>query len=268
MGADTGILKDGMKIRAGVEVAGLTDIGCQRENNEDHFAFWEPDSESEFVEKGRLAVVADGMGGYEGGQVASGLAVNTVIDVYSKSSGSTPQAILLSALKAAHERIREEAAVTPNLYGMGTTCTAAVIVSRNLFFAHVGDSRLYLVRAGSLTQLSRDHSYVGRLVESGLISRDEAEFHPQRHILTAALGTVGELITDSPETPFPLEPGDTLILCTDGLWGQVRDEELARIAKNSSPAEICNELVKLARERGGPDNITLEVIRMGPPSET
>ena len=97
-----------------------------------------------------------------------------------------------------------------------------------------------MVRSGSLTQLTRDHSYVGRLVESGLISRDEAEFHPQRHILTAAFGTIGELVTDSPEAPFPLQPGDTLILCTDGLWGQVRDEELASIAKNPSRKSAMN----------------------------
>jgi PPM family protein phosphatase len=258
------MLKDGMKIRGGAEAAGMTDVGCQRDNNEDHFAYWEPDTDLQFEEKGRLAVVADGMGGYEGGQEASSLAVNTVIDVYSKASDSNPQAVLLSALKAAHERIREKAAATPTLYGMGTTCTAAVIVSGHLYFAHVGDSRLYLLRAGALTQLTRDHSYVGRLVESGLISRDEAEFHPQRHILTAALGTVGELVTDSRDTPLLLEPGDTLVLCTDGLWGQVRDEELARIAHNAAPVEICNELIQLARQRGGPDNITLQVIRIGP----
>jgi protein phosphatase len=120
-----------------------------------------------------------------------------------------------------------------------------------------------MVRSGVLTQLTRDHSYVGRLVESGLISRDEAEFHPQRHILTAALGTIGDLVTDSPEAPLLLQPGDTLILCTDGLWGQVRDEELATIAQEPV-MEVCNDLVQLARKRGGPDNITLQVLRVVP----
>jgi PPM family protein phosphatase len=251
-----------MKIRAGVEAAGMTDVGCQRDNNEDHFAYWEPESDSQYQEKGRLAVVADGMGGYEGGQEASHLAVGTILDVYGNSSDLSPQALLLYAFKTAHERIRQQAAANPSLYGMGTTCTAVAIVSGNLYFTHVGDSRLYLVRSGTITQLTRDHSYVGRLVESGLISRDEAEFHPQRHILTAALGTIGDLITDSPDVPVPLQAGDTLILCTDGLWGQVREEELARIAQNESVLDVCNELVRLARQRGGPDNITLQVLRV------
>lgn len=255
--------RDGMKIRAGLEAAGMTDVGCQRDNNEDHFAYWEPQSDAQFQEKGRLAVVADGMGGYEGGQEASHIAVDAVLDIYRSKSGNSPQALLLDAVKAAHERIRQQAAANPSLYGMGTTCTAAAIVDNQLYFAHVGDSRLYMVRSGVLTQLTRDHSYVGRLVESGLISRDEAEFHPQRHILTAALGTIGDLVTDSPEVPVSLQPGDTLILCTDGLWGQVRDEELASIAQEPV-MEVCNDLVQLARKRGGPDNITVQVLRVVP----
>lgn len=201
------------------------------------------------------------MGGYEGGQEASHIAVDAVLDVYRSVSEPSPQELLLSALKTAHERIRQQAAANPTLYGMGTTCTVAAIVGELLYFAHVGDSRLYLVRSGALTQLTRDHSYVSRLVESGLISREEAEFHPQRHILTAALGTIGDLVTDSPEQPVPLQTGDTLILCTDGLWGQVRDDEFAKLGQKPV-LEVCNELVQLARQRGGPDNITLQVLRI------
>ena len=253
--------RDGMKIRAGVEAAGMTDVGCQRDNNEDHFAYWEPQSDTQFEQKGRLAVVADGMGGYEGGQEASHIAVDAVLDTYRNGTDASPQALLLSGLKAAHERIRQQAAANPTLYGMGTTCTAVALVGDHLYFAHVGDSRLYLVRSGTLTQLTRDHSYVSRLVESGLISREEAEFHPQRHILTAALGTIGDLITDSPEIPVPLQSGDTLIVCTDGLWGQVRDEEFARLGQEPV-LDLCNDLVRLARQRGGPDNITLQVLRV------
>jgi PPM family protein phosphatase len=168
------------------------------------------------------------------------------------------------AIAIANNEIFRRADEVLELHGMACVVTLAIVTDRVLTIGHVGDSRLYLLRAGALTQLTRDHSYVGRLVESGLISRDEAEFHPQRHILTAALGTVGELVTDSRDTPLLLEPGDTLVLCTDGLWGQVRDEELARIAHNAAPVEICNELIQLARQRGGPDNITLQVIRIGP----
>lgn len=251
-----------MNIRAGVEAAGLSDVGCQRENNEDHFAYWEPEADAAFEVKGRFAIVADGMGGYEGGQEASHLAVETVLDVYRNSNHSSPGSLLLTGLRTAHERIRQQATSNPNLYGMGTTCTAAAVVSGHLFFAHVGDSRLYLLRAGTLTQLTRDHSYVGRLVESGLISRSEAEFHPQRHILTAALGTVGDLIADSSDIPLPLQRGDLLLLCTDGLWGQVKDDELAQIAPDRSVKDVCEDLVRLARQRGGPDNITLQVLRI------
>ncbi len=254
--------KQDMKIRAGVEAAGLSDIGCQRENNEDSFAYWESENDAVFDVKGRLAVVADGMGGYEGGQEASHLAVETVLEVYGNSTDASPDGLLVEALRTAHERIRERATANPSLYGMGTTCTAAAIVAGRLYFAHVGDSRLYLLRSGNVQQLTRDHSYVGRLVESGLISRSEAEIHPQRHILTAALGTVGELVADSSETPLVLDKGDILLLCTDGLWGQVKDEELSRIPAGQSMSEVCRDLIRLARQRGGPDNITLQVLRI------
>ena len=250
-----------MKIETGFDAAGLTDVGCQRENNEDSFAFWEPDTESAAKGKGILAVVADGMGGYEGGQEASRIAVATVVEVFKASSEIDQQSVLLQALRTAHQRIRDEAAARPTLYGMGTTCTAVALEGRALHFAHVGDSRLYLVRDGHIARLTRDHSYVGRLVESGLISHDEAEFHPQRHILTAALGTIGELVTDSPEAPIPIAGGDVLILCSDGLWSQVRDEEMRDILQRKSPAEACQQLIQLARQRGGPDNITVQILR-------
>jgi protein phosphatase len=150
----------------------------------------------------------------------------------------------------------------PQLYGMGTTCTALSIVDRQLCFAHVGDSRLYLVRADTIKRLTRDHSYVGRLVETGIVRSEDAESHPQRHILTAALGSGRDVVPHTPEQPVPLEEGDTLLLCTDGLWGVVGDPELARVVQTNSPAESCNKLVTLALQRGGPDNITVLVLRI------
>jgi PPM family protein phosphatase len=251
-----------MKIRPGVKVSGQTDLGCQRENNEDSFGYWEPDDEREFRRKGRLAVVADGMGGYEGGQDASRLAVDTVIGFYRDFLGDDPQQALLGALLSAHERIRECGVANPHLHGMGTTCTALVVVQDWLYFAHVGDSRLYLVRGGRITQLTRDHSYVSRLVESGVISREEAEHHPQRNILTAALGTTTDLVMDAPEEAELLLPGDVLVICTDGLWGQVRDSEILEAVRTQSPEEAGYGLIELARERGGPDNITVEILRL------
>jgi len=251
-----------MKVRPGVEVSAQSDIGCQRENNEDAFGYWEPEEDEEFARKGRLAIVADGMGGYEGGQEASHLAVDTLISIYRDRVAPNPQQALNEAILAAHERVREYGFAHPHLRGMGTTCTAIVVAGETLHYVHVGDTRLYLVRHGELRQITRDHSYVGRLVESGVISREEAERHPQRNILTAALGTSADLIMDSPGLPEQLRPGDALIVCSDGLWGQVHDREILKTVGENDPDAACRELILLARERGGPDNITVQILRL------
>lgn len=248
--------------KPGIEAASLTDVGRQRSNNEDSYLYWEPDSDEEFLRKGRLAIVADGMGGYEGGQEASRLAVESVRAVYEHSFGVSPQETLLRGFESAHSNIQRYAADHPQFYGMGTTCTALSIVGRELHFAHVGDSRLYHIRAGSISKLTRDHSYVGRLVESGMVRSEDAEFHPQRHILTAALGSGREVLAHFPDQPALLQEGDLLVLCTDGLWGVVNERELASVAQTNSPADACQKLVSLALERGGPDNITVQVLRI------
>ncbi len=248
--------------KPGIEAASLTDVGRQRANNEDSYLYWEPDSDEDFRRKGRLAIVADGMGGYEGGQEASRLAVETVRSVYDNAFSGDPQTTLSAAFEAAHQNIQRFALEHPQFYGMGTTCTALSLVGRQLHFAHVGDSRLYLIRAGSITRLTRDHSYVGRLVESGIVRSEDAESHPQRHILTAALGSGRDVAPHIPDQPVPLEEGDSLLLCSDGLWGVVGDADLARITQADMPAEACQKLVNLALERGGPDNITVLILRV------
>src|ERR1700693_1473950 len=251
-----------MKVRTGIEVSVQSDIGCQRHNNEDSFGYWEPEDDQQFLRKGRLAVVADGMGGYEGGQEASRLAVETLVAVYRDFGGDDPQAALVEALQTAHEQIRQYSFAHPELRGMGTTCTAAAIVQDALYYVHVGDTRLYLIRDGHIRRVTRDHSYVGRLVESGMISAEEAETHPQRNILTAALGTNPDLVMDSPARPEPLRPDDVLLICSDGLWGQVHDSEILDAVENTSAEQAGRELIELARERGGPDNITVEILRL------
>ncbi len=259
-----------MKVRTGIELSTQSDIGCLRQNNEDSFGYWEPEDDRQFLRKGRLAVVADGMGGYEGGQEASRMAVETLLAVYRDFAGDDPQQALIEALQAAHQQIRQYSFAHPELRGMGTTCTAAAIVrgahrdadSDALYYVHVGDTRLYLIRDGQITKVTRDHSYVGRLVESGMISPEEAEHHPQRNILTAALGTNPDLVMDSPGYPEPLRPEDVLVICTDGLWGQVRDPEILDLVENKSAEQAARELIQLARDRGGPDNITVEILRL------
>ena len=240
----------------------LTDVGRQRANNEDSYLYWEPDSDDEFRLKGRLAVIADGMGGYEGGQEASRLAVETVRHVYDAEFDGDPQHTLMQALEAAHRNIQRYGDEHPMFRGMGTTCTAVSIVGRELCFAHVGDSRLYLARGATMSRLTRDHSYVGRLVESGIVRSEDAESHPQRHILTAALGSGKDVLPDRPEQPVALEEGDTLLLCTDGLWSVVPEADIAGVIRSNTPAESCRALVRMALERGGPDNVTVVVLRI------
>jgi serine/threonine protein phosphatase PrpC len=251
-----------MRVRPGIEFADMTDIGCERDRNEDSNAYWEPKDEEELARKGRLAVIADGMGGYEGGEEASRLAVETICESYARASTADLQVALLASMKAAHSRIQVYATDHPELFGMGTTCTAACVANNVLRYVHVGDSRLYLVRDAEIKQLTQDHSYVARLVRSGALRPEEAETHPQRHILTAALGVGDEPLYDAPATPIPLKAGDALLLCTDGLWSNVDDDELREYASSGSAAQACEGLVRLAKQRGGPDNITVQLLRI------
>jgi len=252
-----------MRIRPGVELAGMSDIGCQRENNEDQYAYWEPADDEEFSLKGRLAIVADGMGGHEGGQEASRIAVETIQEIFAETPGGDPQSLLVTGLLTAHSRILHHADAHPELFGMGTTATAIALLDRQLFYAHVGDSRLYLVRGANISRVTHDHSYVGRLVENGIISSVEAESHPQRHILTAALGAGAEILPETPAQPIALQKGDVLILCTDGLWSLLTEDEIKTVVAGKEPLEACQALIKMTRDRGGPDNITLQLIKVG-----
>jgi protein phosphatase len=251
-----------MKIRPGLEIASLTDVGCQRESNEDSYGYWEPEDDTAFKRLGRLAVVADGMGGHEGGQIASKIAVETIQQAYFSSAEADPQQRLLNAFLDAHRRIRRAAIENPDLRGMGTTCTSFALLGTLLYYAHVGDSHLYLLHGGELRLLTRDHSLVARLLESGIIRPDEAENHPQKHVLTAALGVADEIEPDFPAEPLQLEKSDVLLVCSDGLWGQMNDLELKNVLAKQPPKQACRTLVQLAKDRGGPDNITLQIARI------
>jgi serine/threonine protein phosphatase PrpC len=250
-----------MKVRPGVEVVCLTDVGCQRENNEDSFAYWESPDDSVFARLGRLAVVADGMGGAEGGQFASQIAVETVQEHYS-AGGNDPQQLLLDAFQLANSRVQERARENPSLQGMGTTLTAVVVADSHLYFAHVGDSRVYLERDGKIRVLTHDHSLVSRLVESGVIRAEDADSHPQRHVLTAAIGVAAAPEPDVPADSVQLQSNDVLLMCTDGLWGQMAESEIAEILSSRRPGDAGKRLISLAKERGGPDNITLQILRI------
>ena len=251
-----------MKVHPGVEVASLTDVGCQREDNEDSYGYWEASDDATFARLGRLAIVADGMGGCEGGQFASRIAVDSVQESYSSAQDGDPQQLLLKAVRLANARVQEEARATPSLQGMGTTLTAAAIISENLYFAHVGDSRLYLLRGGTLRALTRDHTLVARLIESGVIRAEDAETHPQKHVLTAAIGVGEDVTPDAPPEAISLKKSDVLFLCTDGLWGQMTESEIIEILSSNRPEAAARALVQLAKEHGGPDNITVQILRV------
>ena len=251
-----------MQIRPGIELANLTDVGCQRSENEDYYCYAEPDSDEEFKTHGRLAVVADGMGGHAAGQVASGLAVDVVRRTYLSSPSPNLPETLIEAFRNAHHAIQRRSEEYPELQGMGTTCTAVVLRASEVHFAHVGDSRLYLIRDSHISRLTNDHSMVNKLLEEGAITPEEAAVHPERNVLTAALGMSSQLPADFSEAPVPVRAEDVLLLCTDGLHGLVADGELLTVTTECRPQEACRTLVEMARQRGAPDNVTLQVIRI------
>jgi protein phosphatase len=252
-----------LRIRPGIELAGLSDVGCLRPNNEDSFSYWEAAGNEQFERTGRLAIVADGMGGHEGGQEASRIAVDTIQKVYADDSGSTPRARLTAGFQAAHQHILLYGQEHPSFQGLGTTCTAIALLENALYFAHIGDSRLYLFRGSKIQRLTRDHSYVGRLMDYGVIGAAEAAVHPHRNILLKALGVGTEIEPDVLEQPITLEGGDVLLLCTDGLWSVVNDDEMRKTLAAGDLSHACQALVDKAKEHGGPDNITLQLVRIG-----
>ena len=258
-----------MKIRAGIELANLSDAGCVRDGNEDYYCYYEPEDDADFLRGGRLALVADGMGGARAGEIASRLASDTIRGIYFASGAGKPLDRLVEAFSAAHRTLADTARQNEDWQGMGTTCTAIAIQEGNGYFAHVGDSRLYLIRDRSILCLTRDQTVVNDLIEQGLITPEQASVHPHQHVLTAALGASPEVHADVSQAPIPLAPGDVLLLCTDGLWNLVEDRELLdvvdRCGSQLALAEACDRLVETARERGGPDNITVLLLRyMGP----
>jgi serine/threonine protein phosphatase PrpC len=244
-------------------------VGMQREHNEDAIFSISSNvlTDSRSLPFG-IFVIADGMGGHQHGEIASGLAVRAVssylvrklfLPVFSikpETPGQSLQEMLQESVMEAHRAITKDAA------GGGTTLTLAVIMGEQLIIAHIGDSRAYAIYTdGSLRVLTRDHSLVKRLEELGQITSDEASIHPQRNVLYRALGQ-GEP-SDPDIATYPLPQGGHLMLCSDGLWGLVPEQELVRIIKESSTPEIaCQRMVAAANDAGGPDNISVLLVRI------
>jgi serine/threonine protein phosphatase PrpC len=268
-----------------VDCFGMSDRGKVRKENQDHFILGRLGRYAQMIatslpagelpdrleEAGYVAVVADGMGGHAGGEIASRTAIIVFFhllfdtpDWVLKVDDQSAQKILdrtVSRYKSLDSLLAERASIDPSLRGMGTTMTLTYSIGFDLFLTHVGDSRAYLFRDGSLRQLTRDHSHVQKLVDAGLLTREEAAAHKLRNVLTNVLGGGGP-VTDVDVHRVELAAGDSVLLCTDGLHGVASDEEIASILFGSLSAEAaCRTLVALVLERGAPDNVTAVVSR-------
>ncbi len=245
-----------------VVVRAATDLGLKRTQNEDSHGSWIPGEGEERARRGVLLVICDGMGGSKAGEVASKLAVQTVLRCYREAAGEDPLEDLYRAVETANQLVHHESSTNPDLSGMGTTCTAIVVRERDAFIAHVGDSRAYLVHNGRIRQLTRDHSLVAQLVRDGQLTPDQARVDPRRNMVTRSVGVSAQVEIDADHEPGLLVPGDTLLMCTDGLHGQVVDEELKTAASSNDLDQGCRDAIALANQRGGPDNITVIMARL------
>lgn len=240
---------------------GMSDIGQVREVNQDYCGeFDDPES------KRRLLIVADGMGGHLGGEVASRMAVETAAEIF-RAGGGDPDELLRRAFEVANERVHKAAQEDMELAGMGTTGVCLLFEPEGRgWVAHVGDSRAYRLRGGRLEQITEDHSVVGALIRMGHISEEEARMHPQRNEILRAIGTNDEV--EVQVTQLDLEPGDVYLLCSDGLSGLVPDAEIESVLNRLEPQDAVRTLVQMANLEGGNDNITVQIARVpGEPRE-
>ena len=243
-----------------LRVGAATDVGLKRSQNEDRFAVWNA-AGTLAVTRGVLLVVADGMGGAQAGEVASQLAVECVLKTYCEGINSILDD-LEHAVETANHVIHEHSLAHPELRGMGTTCTALVVRGSETYFAHVGDSRAYRVRKGAIEQLTQDHSLVAQLVEHRHLTPEQAKVDPRRNVVTRSVGVGAEVDVDAAEVDDPLQQGDTLVICSDGLHTLVEDHEIAQLASGADVSVACDQLIALANERGGHDNITVVIGRI------
>lgn len=234
-----------------------TDTGKVRAGNEDYMECFK----SSF---GDVFVVCDGMGGHEGGEIASRLAVTTIkqVIVNNPNNLSGTQSIIEEAISVANKAILLKAQEIPQLKGMGTTCVILVIKDHKAYWGHIGDSRLYLLRQNTLYRMTKDHSFVQGLVDQGLLKWEEAENHPRKNEITKALGIYEKIDPDVNMKPLGLYKGDKFLLCSDGLSGPVPEEEIKEMLSKFSVIDASNALVEKANSYGGPDNITVQVIEV------
>lgn len=244
-----------------IQYAALSDIGFRRQNNQDACVVQLSNQPESWQERGHLFVVADGMGGHAVGELASKIAVDTVPHTYQKLRDLDPAEALRRAIETANTTIHERGLLNRDFLRMGTTCTAMLLCSKGVLFGHVGDSRAYRVRQKRIEQLTSDHSLVWELIQQRKVSPQEAERLYPRNVITRSLGPEPAVQVDV-EGPFEVLPGDTYVLCSDGLTCHVSDSEIGMIAGELPPSEACRLLVHLANLRGGVDNTTVVAVRV------
>lgn len=236
-----------------IVASGNTHKGMVRQSNEDAYGIYSDLS---------LYIVADGLGGHAGGEVASRIAVEAIRECIASTDNASLKIrdSVITAIKKANIKIISESGKKQNLHGMGTTVAVVMKGDDTAIVAHLGDSRVYLVRENVITRLTKDHTVVDEYVRLGLLSPQDALYHPSKHMLSRALGTSGDVDADITEIQF--QAGDTLILCTDGLTNMVSDNEISDVILelNPSPEKITDKLIALANKNGGIDNITVIAI--------
>ena len=234
------------------EIGNHSDVGRVREVNEDYFGSFRGSF-------GELLIVCDGMGGHKGGETASRLAVEAIKNHFENLNADYDvKHELHNALSDANNKIVEAARQDRSLEGMGSTAVIVLFKDDLAYTANLGDSRIYLVRDENIKQLTTDHSLVQQMIDSDVLTPEEAESHPKKNVITKSLGREGAVEPDIPE-PIELLKNDKFILCTDGLTNYVKDEEILNAATNNPAQQAARKLVDLANENGGSDNITVQI---------
>lgn len=243
----------------------FSDVGLRRANNQDSYSVVLADSDTLWEDRGHFFMVADGMGAHAAGELASKMASDAVPHNYHKAAQIEPPDAIRQAIVAANSEIHARGQANAEFQGMGTTCSVLVILPEGAVCGHVGDSRVYRQRKNRLDQLTFDHSLVWEMQATGQIPKGKVPDHIPKNVITRSLGPNEEVKVDL-EGPHPIEVGDTFLLCSDGLTGPVTNEEISTILACLEPEEAVRVLVDLANLRGGPDNITVIVVRATGPA--
>lgn len=248
-----------------LEVASLSDIGMRRATNQDNMSVALASSIEHWEKKGHLFIVADGMGAHAAGELASKLAIDHIPHLYARFDEDSNGVSLRKAMSGANGEIYRRGQLNEEFRNMGTTCSSLLLLPGAAIVGHIGDSRVYRMSNNRLEQLTFDHSLVWEMKAAGqLTAEEEAANKVPKNVITRSLGPYPECKIDV-EGPFPLKPGETFLLCSDGLTGVITDEEMGSIMANMSPNEAARVMVDLANLRGGPDNITVVIVKVNQP---